>query len=221
MKGIEMLNTVIKKTAAALGIAGMVIMAAPAKAAVLTYDFGDLLTGPNFLPSSAGFATLVVDDHDKANTWDFTLTVANTLFSYFGDDAFIGSMSFDVTPELSSWKAAKSTFIDSNVGGVTSVYSTGGTGLSGLTDIDFGTQFGKGSKNRLSQNDYVHWQVTGLEGRSLTDNIYVHVQGLEDGQSAKYTPLSPPPVPEPETYTMMLVGLGLLSFTARRRKQNG
>lgn len=215
-----MLSTVIKKTAAALGIAAMAVMAAPAKAAVFTYNFGDLLTGPNYLPSSASFATLVVDDHDKANTWDFTLTIANTLFSYFGDDAFIGSMSFDVTPELSSWKAAKSTFIDSNVGGVTSVYSTGGTGLSGLADIDFGTQFGKGSGNRLSQNDYVHWQVTGLVGRSLTDNMYVHVQGLEDGQSAKYTPLSPPPVPEPETYAMLLVGLGLLSFTARRRKLN-
>lgn len=28
------------------------------------------------------------------------------------------------------------------------------------------------------------------------------------------------PVPEPETYAMLLVGLGLIGFTARRRKQN-
>jgi hypothetical protein len=28
------------------------------------------------------------------------------------------------------------------------------------------------------------------------------------------------PIPEPETYAMMLAGLGLLGFAARRRKQN-
>ena len=32
-------------------------------------------------------------------------------------------------------------------------------------------------------------------------------------------PLAPSAVPEPETYTMMLVGLGILGFVARRRKQ--
>jgi hypothetical protein len=31
---------------------------------------------------------------------------------------------------------------------------------------------------------------------------------------------APPPVPEPETYAMMIAGLGLLGFAARRRKQN-
>ena len=28
------------------------------------------------------------------------------------------------------------------------------------------------------------------------------------------------PVPEPETYAMILAGLGLMGFMARRRKQN-
>ena len=30
---------------------------------------------------------------------------------------------------------------------------------------------------------------------------------------------SPAPVPEPETYAMMLAGLGMLGFAAKRRKQ--
>jgi hypothetical protein len=35
------------------------------------------------------------------------------------------------------------------------------------------------------------------------------------------TTVEAPAVPEPETYAMLLAGLGLLSFTARRRKQGG
>jgi hypothetical protein len=37
-----------------------------------------------------------------------------------------------------------------------------------------------------------------------------------DAQSKTNVP--PPAIPEPETYAMLLAGLGLLGFTARRRK---
>jgi PEP-CTERM motif len=46
------------------------------------------------------------------------------------------------------------------------------------------------------------------------DNEINGVMGLR----GDYTPTQA--VPEPETYAMLLAGLGLLSFTARRRKQN-
>ncbi|MBI5436754.1 MAG: FxDxF family PEP-CTERM protein [Nitrosomonadales bacterium] len=188
------------------------------------YNFGTLLT------ASAGYSApkdfeahpfAHLDAVDSGNVWTFTLTINNNLFSYFGDNAFIGSMSFDFTPDPAS--APVSSLISSNVGGVTSVLSTSGTGLSGLSDIDFGTQFGKGSKNRLSQNDYVTWRISGTDPASSLTNMYVHVQGITGGYSAKYTPLThtpPPVVPEPETYAMMLAGLGLLGIIARRRKQN-
>jgi PEP-CTERM motif len=185
------------------------------------YDFGNLLTAdsgytaPNSFASDP-FAQLQTTDNG-GGVWTFVMTINNNLFSNFGSSAFLGSMSFDFTPDPIAQPG--STFIASNVGGVTSVTSTSGTGLSGLTDIDFGTKFGQNSNNRLAQNDWVSWSVSGLSGSSLT-NMYVHLQGLgADGKySAKYTPTSP--VPEAETYAMLLAGLGLIGFSARRRKDD-
>lgn len=37
--------------------------------------------------------------------------------------------------------------------------------------------------------------------------------------SLTVSPIAPPPVPEPETFAMMLAGLGALAFLARRRRQ--
>jgi len=180
------------------------------------YDFGTLLTASYSAPDSFAsdpFAQLQTTDNG-GGVWTFLLTINNNLFSSFGSGAFLGSMSFDYTPDPTSQPV--STFIGSNVDGVTSVKSTSGTGNSGLTDIDFGTAFGQGANNRLSENDWVSWSVSGLyPGSSLTD-MYVHVQGIDGDNSAKYTPVVTA-VPEPGTYAMLLAGLGLISFSARRR----
>ena len=200
-----------------LVVASLLAFSSVAEAAV--YDFGNLLTAssgysaPNNFASNP-FAQLAATDNG-GGVWTFELSLNNNLFSSFGTGAFIGSMSFDFTPDPINKPI--STFISSNVGGVTSVKSTSGTGLSGLTDIDFGTAFGQGANNRLSQNDWVRWSVSGLYlGSSLT-NMYLHVQGIDGGYSAKYTPVVSA-VPEPETYAMLLAGLGLIGFSARRRK---
>lgn len=190
------------------------------------YDFGNLLTSDCFnAPDSFAatpFAQLEATDNG-GGIWTFKLSINNNLFSSFGDEAFIGSMSFDFTPDPVVSRPP-TTFLGSNVGGVTSVKSTYGTGLSGLADIDFGTAFGKNSRNRLSENDWVEWSVSGLGTSSLTD-MYVHVQGIQlgmycggDNCSAKYTPITA--VPEPQTYAMLIAGLGLLGITAHRRKRN-
>jgi hypothetical protein len=198
-------------------VAGLLAFSSATHAAV--YEFGSLLTtdsgytAPNSFTSDP-FAQLVTEDNG-GGMWTFTLSINNNLFSSFGDQAFLGSMSFDFTPDPASNPV--STFIDRNE--ITSVLSTSGNGLSGLTEIDFGTGFGQNASNRLSENDWVKWSVSGLSlGSSLT-NMYVHLQGLgANGEySAKYTVTV---VPEPETYAMLLAGLGLIGFTARRRKQN-
>jgi len=209
----------ISKMFYSLAVAGLLAFGNVAHAAV--YNFGSLLTAssgytaPNSFASDP-FAQLQTTDNGNG-VWTFLLSINNNLFSSFGSGAFLGSMSFDFTPDPATRPV--STFLGSNVGGVTSVTSTSGTGLSGLTDIDFGTKFGQGARNRLSQNDWVSWNVSSLPlGSSLT-NMYAHVQGIDGGYSAKYTPIVTA-VPEPGTYAMLLAGLILIGYSARRRKND-
>ena len=200
-----------------LAIAGFLAFSGAAQAVTTTtYTYGSFLTGYAGAPTTPNFASLVAIDN-KNGIWNFTLTINNSLFSAFGNNAYIGSMSFDFNPDPVN-RNLKTTFLGSNIGGVRSVGLTSANGNSGLSDIDFGTKFGQGSGNRLSQNDYVSWSISGLSS-SIYTNSYVHVQGAIGGGSAKYTPIMSA-IPEPETYAMMLAGLGLLGFTARRRKNN-
>lgn len=203
-------------------LAGFLAFSNSAHATVPTiYDFGSLLTAssgytaPNDFASDP-FAQLEATDNGDG-VWTFLLRINNNLFSSFGDAAFIGSMSFDFTPDASN-KTLTTEFIDSNVAGVDTVKGTSGTGGSGLAEIDFGTKFGQGASNRLSENDWVKWSIAGLPlGGSLT-NMFVHVQGIDGGYSAKYTPVTV--IPEPGIYVMLLAGLGLVGFSARRRMNN-
>lgn len=52
-------------------------------------------------------------------------------------------------------------------------------------------------------------------------SYYVQVQGslVSNAAGKYYANIALAPVPEPETYAMMLAGLGMLGFAARRRKQ--
>jgi hypothetical protein len=204
----------ISKKFYSVAVAGLLTFSNASHAAV--YDFGNYLTGYNANVTTS-FAQLSATDNGSG-VWSFMLSLNNNFSNYFGNKAFIGSMSFDFSPTPNSTQSA--IIADSN-NGVKMVGSTNGTGASGLTEIDFGTSFGRG-KDKLRGTESVAWTVSGLGSNyssSLT-NMYLHVQGIGvDRKSAKYTPIVSP-VPEPETYAMLLVGLGLVGFSARRRKLN-
>lgn len=168
-----------------------------------TDDFGTLLSG-SFQPSDT-FASLSYTTTDNL-LYNFTLT-AFDLDALFTAGAFIGAIAVDSdTPEP----------LISNVSGDTVVSTSPGGGPSGIWDFRFdltGPQ-----QARLTANESVSWDATFSEAVALgTASFALHVQGLtnDQGGSAWYVAA---PIPEPETYAMMLAGLGLLGFTAKRRK---
>jgi hypothetical protein len=180
-------------------------LALPAQAE--TFTFGNLLAG-SFTPVG-DFATLDVTTSDNL-TYDFTLTSLD-LDALFTSGAFIGSMAINTDPNLT---VATLPSVGSVSGGgvdVVDVSAAGGPG--GVWDGHY--VYGLGANDRLNANETVSWESTfDVPTTFVGDKFALRVQGLTDeqGGSAWYTP-----VPEPETYSMMLAGLGIMGLIARRR----
>jgi hypothetical protein len=71
---------------------------------------------------------------------------------------------------------------------------------------------------RFTDGEVATWTFNNTK---LTDfsAFQLHVNSVTSaGQSVKFTQLVTTPVPEPETYAMLLAGLGMIGFVARRRR---
>jgi hypothetical protein len=103
------------------------------------------------------------------------------------------------------------------------VLSRGGNDRNGLAINDFslfsadGTELLTATQNASGQLD--DWSFT--YDNLAAGTYYVQISGsvLGNGAARYNANLALAPVPEPETYAMMLGGLGLLAVAARRRKQ--
>jgi len=190
---------ILKKLAISMIATGALVFGSGVQAA--TYSFGSLLSGGG--PASVHFADLDINDLGSGH-WSFSLY--NIDLSVFGSDAFIGSMAVDGTTPSSVTTVGG--------GGVSDVDTNPGGGPGG--SFDFRYVFGGGS-DKLITTETVSWDAFGL-GSSLPSNgdLALHVQGTSfSPDSAWYVS----PVPEPETYAMMLVGLGLIGFSLRNQKK--
>lgn len=192
---------ILKKLAISALATGALVIGSGAQAA--TYQFGQLLSGGG--PASVHLADLDINDLGSGH-WSFTLY--NIDLSVFGSKAFIGSLAVDgITPSSVTTVAG---------GGVSSVGVSPGGGPGGSFDFRYDTSSGS---DRLTTAESVSWDAFGLGSSPLPGNgdLALHVQStIFTDSSAWYVS----PVPEPETYAMLLAGLGLLGFIARRRKES-
>lgn len=175
--------------------------------------FGNLLSG-SYTPSSS-FATLNVSG--SGSVYDFTLTT-NDLNALFTNGAFIGRLIVETDPDISlNGRNATSIEISNLSGGVASLTASNAGGPTGGWDFSF--VLGQGASNRLTANETVSWRATFSQNVTFTD-YGIHVQGLTNtqGGSAWYSPSTVIPVPEPESFAMLAVGLGLIGGLVRRRR---
>jgi hypothetical protein len=182
---------------------GSAVLATSFSANATVDTYGELLSG-TFQPATT-FASMSYTN--IGNVYSFTLN-AFDLDSIFTDGSFIGAIAVDATnmPTIS------------NVVGDTVVSVANGGGPTGIFDFRF--DLTDQQQNRLTANESVSWDATFTQDVNLSlDSFALHVQGLtrEQGDSAWYTAT---PVPEPEVYAMMLIGLGMLGFTAKRKSNS-
>jgi hypothetical protein len=168
------------------------VLSAPAQVMAATYNMNETLTG-TFVYGVQADGTVEMT-HSLVDVDPFH--TLNTFFSFTNVSGFSASKSAIFTESFGGGNTTYGTF--------TIISTTGGNGTSsftGLFNVDGGTGLYRGAIGGGSISGTDTW-YTDISGASIHTSI------------GSFTT----PVPEPETYGMLLMGLGLLSFIACRRK---
>ena len=155
-----------------------------------------------FASVSANAAFTVSGDLDSSDTAE--------LYSFLGTS---------LTPSFSDYITVSFDGLRDFVGTI-SGNSPGGTIDFSVFNIVSSTDITDTIATGTIDNGAVKFAFADLTGTTFGGTYLLHIAGTKTGASASYTgSLSAiSPVPEAETYSMMLAGLGLMGFVARRRK---
>jgi hypothetical protein len=207
---------------AALG-AVLALASVAAQAQMLLYEFGYQLSHPSstiYQPTDT-FATLSVSTYDNVH-YMFDLQALPTMGNLFGNtNASIGAVVFNTgseSPVVSGITLAAGSWGVDNIWYLPYNMQLGGI-VFDFTEALFGSSHANDS---ISSGERVVWMTTFSEATSFAAPPFalkVFGIGSEDSSYAFYAPTSVSPIPEPETYAMMLAGLGMLGFGARRRQK--
>jgi hypothetical protein len=205
-----------KKTLLAAALSAGLFSVTSAHAAVLLFeDFEDGSLDPRISVSTVGtflsapgIKTFANIEGNKAfgfgrstNTFNSFYNFVTTLTITLPSPTFVSSISFREMEVFDNWGSSGAVYAD------------------GLLISPF---FGFG---HLPYNDRIADTAPRFHEFAINASVsrlalQVHdITNLSEIYIDQIT-VSAAPVPEPETYAMLLAGLGLLSFTARRRKQS-
>ena len=203
-------------------------LAGMANAASYSYSFADVQDGKSgdSVGTSASVASLVVADA-VSNLGPYTNAVSFSLTNTFGSSlrdasaAKVKNLSFSSGSFLGGW------LVYGDTTGFT--FKTNDVGTA-FTTSGYSVEFTTSGAKAFGDGEVARWTVYGDSGLNASDfsQFLLHVNatgGYRDAtgalkmagaESIHFAALAP--VPEPETYAMLLAGLGLMATIARRRR---
>ena len=169
--------------------------------------------------ADANYAKTSGYDADGYMTWnDANTWAADLSYGGFNDWRLPTALNQDGSGPCEGFNCGNSEMghmFYSNMGAVADRSILSGTNASNLALFSnlksFAYWFGTAQALRPAVNAWVFSTREGMQGFSHQPNEYA-AWAVRDGDAAA-------PIPEPDTYAMMLAGLGLLGLVARRRKQ--